>query len=544
MPHIYILISAALADRKLGDIFTTNIPEGYAILPNCTFMFQPYGLPSTIQTVPTRPFGSLIPCPQTVENATVVTTIRGDAPYTLPQEQLDNSITCSSPLSEGDDVVLLVSGTGTTAAETWGSTYTTLLPSLGYKFCLVTPPNYLLTDAQNSTEYIAYAIQSIYNAVDTKISVMAWSQGSLLTQWVLTFWPSTTNMVSDFISLAGTFRGSSDTLYGLSGAASIQQQRTNSSFLSAFSAAGGLNAKVFTTCITSLTDELVKPQSGPNATSSLLGDATIISNIRVQDMCPLYFLGHAQQLYDRLVYLIVVDALSNYGPASASRVASQKIDVCTITQAPGLGLSQVNAVNRATVTSISRSLNRGYFAHGEPHLRPYAQRYLSTNSTDVLPPPPPSTLPPCDCGNYACCSTFNDTICYDIQRYTCYPNGLCDIGQHICGTTCYPFGLFCCVNGSQLVAERDCTAAPPTPPVPAIGSSVPHGVMACDCARELECCGGQCYDGSEYVCQRGLLCPLGLELCGGACYMERMYLCSHWRTHHMRLCRFLNRERP
>ena len=85
-------------------------------------------------------------------------------------------------------------------------------PPHPHAVCYVSPPPYMLADIQVNAEYIAYAITAVAaashkNGGPVAFPLMAWSQGNLAISWTLTFWPSTRQYISNYISFAGDFGG-------------------------------------------------------------------------------------------------------------------------------------------------------------------------------------------------------------------------------------------------------------------------------------------------------------------------------------------------
>lgn len=231
-------------------------------------------------------------------------------------------------------------------------------------------PNYSWGDCQESAEYIAYSINYISEISNGKnVSVMAWSQGTVDTQWVssrfgddfgdeyahlqymigadrdiqaLKYWPSTRKVVNDFIALSPDFKGST---VGRNWAdyfrwqPAIYQQDAKSKFISTLRADSGDSAFVPTTTIYSSDDEFVMPQDWDNASGSLKDERKVgASNVLVQAVCnnqPAGLLiSHADMLTNSLAIDLTVDALSNPGPANISRI-DRKI-ACAQEVAPGM----------------------------------------------------------------------------------------------------------------------------------------------------------------------------------------------------------------
>jgi hypothetical protein len=193
---------------------------------------------------------------------------------------------------------------------------------------------------------VAYAINYI-SAVssNTNVSIITWSQGSIDSQWAFKYWPSTRAITSDLISISPDFHGSVLVSYSCPGVASpyctpaIIQQGYNSNFITTLRANGGDSAYVPTTTIYSANDEVVQPQTGTIA-SGYINDARGVgaSNTMIQAACAGYPAGgnytHAGVLYNPLSYALAVDALTNKGPGSLSRIDLPT--VCSQQLAPGL----------------------------------------------------------------------------------------------------------------------------------------------------------------------------------------------------------------
>lgn len=71
----------------------------------------------------------------------------GDAPFSVPVEELAESLTCPNDNpTKSSPPVLLVHGTATTGEESWGKGYVPALKSNKYTACYVTIREYLIND--------------------------------------------------------------------------------------------------------------------------------------------------------------------------------------------------------------------------------------------------------------------------------------------------------------------------------------------------------------------------------------------------------------
>ncbi|KAA1108287.1 hypothetical protein PGT21_006818 [Puccinia graminis f. sp. tritici] len=257
----------------------------------------------------------------------------GDAPWSQGEASYQKSVGCPLGLkNKAKGIVLLVPGTGGDASEAYKSSpYYQGLPSQGFDVCWVNIPNYSLGDMQLAAEFVAYAIKYLApksTASGGKINIVSYSQGGPNVQWASTFWPSIRKLVIGHVALAPPMKGTASTillcpLSNLSGGCqpSVIQQTTGSNYMKAANSLKDKQSAAYalipTTIIYSTTDEIVTPQTGPSASSQLIG-ATRIS---IQQICGILDNpGHFFILGDVGVYGIALDALLKSRPAQASTV--------------------------------------------------------------------------------------------------------------------------------------------------------------------------------------------------------------------------------
>lgn len=278
-----------------------------------------------------------------------------DAPYSVPESTLRAAIKIPDTFKYGKlgkQPVVLVHGTGQTGGVNYLPNFAKLLATTSYADPVwLNIPTMLNQDAQISAEYVAYALNYI-SAISSSsnISVLAWSQGNVDTQWALKYWPSTRPITSDFLSMSPDFKGT----YGILICpgfplipcdAGPSQQINTSKFLKTLRAGGGDAALVPTTVVYSKTDESVQPQPSGSAASSYLLDTNNIpvSNSRVQDVCAGKAAGgvftHSGVLFNALSWALVQDALQHEGPGDISRIDLDT--VCAKEAADGLDVSDV-----------------------------------------------------------------------------------------------------------------------------------------------------------------------------------------------------------
>lgn len=234
-----------------------------------------------------------------------------------PRAVLDDAVRCPPRLTR--KTVLLVHGTSVTADENWSWNYARALPKAGFDVCTVEMPDRLLIDIQTTTEYVVHAIRTVARRSGQPVSVVGLSQGALQPRWALRWWPDLRHLVDDYVSMAGTNRGSvfaDAACAGGSCLASLWQQRTKGAqFLTALNDDETTPGDVSYTSVYSLTDEIIQPVA-PEPVAAIDGAV----NIAVQDICPGRYVGHVQSIADATYYAVVMDALTHIGPASPLRV--------------------------------------------------------------------------------------------------------------------------------------------------------------------------------------------------------------------------------
>ncbi|PWN46955.1 alpha/beta-hydrolase [Violaceomyces palustris] len=301
-----------------------------------------------------------------------------DPALTTSQATLDANIACplepNASYSNVKNPILLVPGTGSTGPVSWDHTWVPLSSQLGYQPCYISPPPYMLGDAQINAEYIVNAVRRLNQASGKKVPVMTWSQGGLTTQWALTFFPSLKGQVRQLVAFAPDYRGTiGAAALDLIGAASesVWQQTTLSHFTVALANAGGLKALVPTTNLYSTNDEVVQPESGgPLIESSYLDGA---SNVKVQDTCgPLFLLEHSQELFNQFTYVVASAALSS----STLKAEPSSYSAKDCSELPPAGLSPADTAYDITIIAqAALAITAGPKSKCEPPLKPYAKPY-------------------------------------------------------------------------------------------------------------------------------------------------------------------------
>jgi hypothetical protein len=239
--------------------------------------------------------------------------------------------------------VLLNPATGVTPDENYSWNWEPALDKLGIPWCAYTAPFHTLGDIQTSGEYIAYAIRTEYALAHRRIAIIGHSQGGASMRWPLRFWPDTRAMVEDVIGFSGTNHGTTQfgaSPCGLGCPPADWQQDYNSNFVRAMNSDAETFSGISYTEVYTHTDEVVQPNSGPNATAALHTGAGHVTNVATQQICPSDVYEHLTiGTVDPVAYALAVDALTHAGPADPARIPKS---VCSQIYMPGVNPANVN----------------------------------------------------------------------------------------------------------------------------------------------------------------------------------------------------------
>jgi hypothetical protein len=178
-------------------------------------------------------------------------------------------------------------------------------------------------DIQIAGEYVVYAIRTMHARSGQRVQIVGHSQGGMVPRWALRFWPDTRPMVDDVVGTSPSNHGTLDAnvVCLLTCAPGIWQQRNNSRFIAALNSIQETFPGISYTDIYTDSDEVVVPNFGPAASSSLHGGGGQITNVPIQQVCPLDLTEHiGVGIYDNTAFQIALDALTHPGPADPSRV--------------------------------------------------------------------------------------------------------------------------------------------------------------------------------------------------------------------------------
>jgi pimeloyl-ACP methyl ester carboxylesterase len=290
----------------------------------------------------------------------------------VPAAKLAGALQCSGPLAGSRHApVLLVPGTTLNPTTDFSYGWEPALRRLGDPYCTIDLPGNGMADIQTAGEYVVYAIRTMHAAYGGRIDIIGHSQGGMVPRWALRFWPDTRAMVDDLIGLSPSNHGTLDAipLCQVGCAASIWQQRSDAKFIAAVNSRQETFPGISYTDVYTLTDEVVVPNFGPAASSSLHGGGGAITNVAIQSVCPTDPTEHIGiGIYDDTAYALAIDAITHPGPADPSRVAPT---TCLDPLMPGIAPASFPANFAATGVAVAKTLATYPHVKAEPKLACY-----------------------------------------------------------------------------------------------------------------------------------------------------------------------------
>ncbi|HTU97368.1 MAG TPA: hypothetical protein VMF14_16085 [Solirubrobacteraceae bacterium] len=290
----------------------------------------------------------------------------------VPAAKLAASLSCDGTLrGASHPPVLLVPGTALNPATDYGYGWEPALRRLGWPYCAVTLPGGAMGDIQIAGEYVVSAIRTMHAAYGGRIDVVGHSQGGMVPRWALRFWPDTRAMVDDLVGLSPSNHGTLDAIPACAAgcAPAFWQQRSNAAFIAALNSAQETFPGISYTNIYTDTDEVVTPNFGPAASSSLSGGGGAITNVAIQSVCPADATEHLGiGIYDNTAYQLALDALTHPGPADPSRVSWT---VCLTPLMPGIDPTTFAADYANTLASVASTVATAPRTTAEPPLACY-----------------------------------------------------------------------------------------------------------------------------------------------------------------------------
>ena len=284
---------------------------------------------------------------------------------------LDAALVCTDDLADAAQDPVLITPAFSTANESFGG-YIRQLPTLGIPTCSITLPDHGFDDLQNAAEYVVLAVRRIHAISGRKIILFGHQHGPLDELWALTFWPDLPGKVSSLIALATPFQGTVAATgfcnVMMNCSPSVWQIAAGSDFITTL-LARPLPPGVAITSISTNNDEVILPQPAASGREG-------ITQIVLQDICPMSMSEHFTILSDNLTYELFLDAYAH--PGQPANPANLPADICSgprAMPAPAGGGEEESANSGGDgffVEFPTNNLVNGVSA--EPPLRDYALR--------------------------------------------------------------------------------------------------------------------------------------------------------------------------
>ncbi|MFD8542500.1 alpha/beta fold hydrolase [Streptomyces sp. NPDC059649] len=228
-----------------------------------------------------------------------------------------NDWTCK-PSAAHPYPVVLVHGTFEDMAKNW-SILSPQIKDAGY--CV-----FALNYGNNATAHIADSAQELDTFVDSvlgatgakKVDLVGHSQGGMMPRYYLDFLGGATK-VDELVGIVPSNHGTTNPLTiptGYAGCDACTDQMVGSPFLTHLNAKGDTVSGPDYTVITTKHDEVVTPYTS----AFLSGPAKQVTNVTLQDRCPLDAFEHDQSPNDPVVAQWVLNALGRSGPADPAFV--------------------------------------------------------------------------------------------------------------------------------------------------------------------------------------------------------------------------------
>ena len=296
------------------------------------------------------------------------------ATYSESAEVLASTLRCHGDLARSRQApVLLVHGTAVDPSQ-FGWNWMRSLDDSGTPWCSVDLFRNAMGDIQISGERVAYAIRTMHaQAGRRRIDVIGHSQGGMVPRWALRFFPDTRAMVDDVIGLAASNHGTlvAGSFCAPDCAPAIWQQRAGSRFMAALNEGAETWAGISYTNIYTWADEFVQPNLDDSGSTSLHTGKGRITNVAVQDVCPLAVVDHLTVgTSDATAHALARDALAHDGPANPRRIDGS---TCLRPMMPATDLAATGVGLTEAGVQIVQSLATAAKVPAEPPLRCYVR---------------------------------------------------------------------------------------------------------------------------------------------------------------------------
>ncbi|WP_375001268.1 esterase/lipase family protein [Aeromicrobium sp. CTD01-1L150] len=263
---------------------------------------------------------------------------RPGPPLSVSEHDLDAALTCHGDLDGPHDVALFVAGTTMTPQENFSWNWFRAMDQLERPYCGVTVPAKGMGDIAVSAEYVVHAIRTIHERTGRQVDVLGHSQGGMSPRFALRFWPDLRAMVDDYVGFAPSNRGGvvvdAMCLPVVGCSPALHQQTFDSAFTQAVNSHQETFEGISYTVIYTRLDEFIQPNLDDTGSSSLRTGDGEITNVALQDVCPVNVTEHLLVgTADPVAHALAMDALDHPGPADPARVPPA---VCTRAFMPGV----------------------------------------------------------------------------------------------------------------------------------------------------------------------------------------------------------------
>lgn len=286
----------------------------------------------------------------------------------VPRAERRAALTCHGDPTKGPRAILLNPATAVTPEENYGWNWVPLFNAENRYWCMVTMRYHTFDNIQRSAEMLVHAIRTMYRRTGGRIAILGHSQGGMSGRWALRFWPDTRRKVVELIGMAPSNHGTTALVQCVEGVTkcvpAVWQQADESRFVQALNSRTETFRGISYTSIYTDLDEVVTP---PPSSSLTTGEGRI-SNIRLEDLCPVQPHEHVMMgVVSPATYALVWDALHHRGPARLERVDPA---VCTQLYMPGITPTdlEANAAPLLAMPSLLSTLLPGITFSGAPML--------------------------------------------------------------------------------------------------------------------------------------------------------------------------------
>ncbi len=290
----------------------------------------------------------------------------------VPASQLSQALVCSGNLAgSGHEPILLVPGTTLNPTTDFSWNWEPALAAQNWPYCTIDLPGNGMGNIETAAQYVVSAIRTMHAESGTKIDIVGHSQGGMIPRWALRFWPDTRAMVDHVVGLSPSNHGTLDAtaICSVGCAPSFWQQASNSKFIAALNSRAETFPGISYTNIYTDTDEVVVPNFGPAASSALHTGGGQITNVAIQQVCPLDVTEHLGiGTYDNTAYEIAMQALNSSGSGDPSLVPAS---VCADPLMPGVNPLTFASNYANLATTVATTLATYPHVSAEPALACY-----------------------------------------------------------------------------------------------------------------------------------------------------------------------------